>query len=134
MEQRADFLVNEKLALGVALTACFQQVKNIIRSERKELVRDGCLHAGKHSSFSSEHAPYRAQEKYIVGLCRTRICRCAMVCCFRLKNFKASAAFESLHFLHLSCDKEPWLTHWLSPQLPCVKTGGVRTPLFLFHE
>lgn len=44
------FFVNEKLALELVITVSFQQVK-IIRSWRKQLVKDQYLHAGRCSTF-----------------------------------------------------------------------------------
>lgn len=58
LQQRADFFVNEMLALELVITVCFQQVKKIIRSERKQLVRDQYLHEGKHNTFLPEHTNY----------------------------------------------------------------------------
>lgn len=57
MEQRVDFFVNEKLALELVIAVSFQQVKKIIRSETKQLVRDQYLRAGKCKHFFKENAP-----------------------------------------------------------------------------
>ena len=124
----------------------FQQVKKIIRSERKQLVRDQYLHAGKRNTFLSEHTPCRPHYPFVssspLAFLPGKILYCWPVSYqyfsvsvrvyFRLKNFKAPSGFQSLHFLCLSCNKELWLTHWLSQKLSYVETGRVRTQLLLF--
>lgn len=117
MEQRAHFFVNEKLALELVITVCFQQVKKIIRSERKQLVRDQYLHAEKRDFFYQDTlitglttllslpllSPSSRVKYYIDALCfisKLSVHISATVY-FLWKNFKVPSGFKSS--LCISC-------------------------------
>lgn len=128
---RINFFVNEKLGLELVTTASFQQVKKIIRSERKQLERDQYLHAGKCNTFFEEHALLHSlfsQEKHhIVGLWCISISLSPPWCSF----FWRHPVDFSLCISHNLPATRNSAGQWLSPNLSCVKTGRVRTQPFL---